>query len=60
MREGEIDQEGSQEDAMKECFRCGRFLGEEEEWKKMDTEKGPICFVCYNEISAEEKGEKGT
>lgn len=43
---------------MTKCFRCQRFLGEEEEWKKMETEKGPICFVCYNEISAEEKNEK--
>jgi predicted Fe-S protein YdhL (DUF1289 family) len=48
------------EDPMAECFRCGRFLGEEEEWKKMDTEKGPICFVCHNEISAKERMEGDT
>ncbi len=40
---------------MADCFKCGRFLGEEDEWKKLDTEKGPICFVCYNEVSAQEK-----
>ena len=40
---------------MAECFRCHRFLGEKEEWKKMDTEKGLLCYVCYNEISAKQR-----
>ncbi len=40
------------------CFRCGRDLGPQMEWKKMDTEKGPICYVCYNEAANEGKAQK--
>lgn len=32
----------------KQCSICGRFLGE--------AEKGPICFHCYSDESAYEKG----
>jgi hypothetical protein len=32
------------------CFRCGRDLGPHLEWKKMETEAGSICYVCYNEV----------
>ncbi|HQT93980.1 MAG TPA: hypothetical protein PK435_05050 [Thermoanaerobaculaceae bacterium] len=38
------------------CFRCGRDLGPLFEWKKMDTEAGPICYVCFNETAAVERG----
>ena len=31
------------------CFKCGRYLGPKFEWRKMITEKGPICFKCFNE-----------
>ena len=37
------------------CFRCGRELGPRFEWKKMDTEDGPICYVCFNEAAAAER-----
>ena len=41
------------------CFRCGRDLGPELEWRKMVTESGPLCYVCYNELQAEARdGEK--
>jgi hypothetical protein len=35
------------------CFKCGRDLGPLLEWKKMDTEAGPICYVCYNQAADE-------
>ncbi len=37
------------------CFRCGRDLGPLGEWKKMDTAAGPICYVCGNEVAADER-----
>ena len=37
------------------CFRCGRDLGPRFEWKKMDTEAGPICYVCFNDAAAAER-----
>jgi hypothetical protein len=40
------------------CFRCGRDLGPLGEWKKMDTEAGPICYVCFNEAAAGERGRE--
>ena len=33
------------------CFKCGRDLGPQLEWKKMDTQAGPICYVCFNQPS---------
>ena len=27
------------------CFNCGRDLGPQLEWMKMQTERGPICYV---------------
>ncbi len=33
------------------CFICGRDLGPELEWMKMRTERGPICYVCFNEVT---------
>lgn len=38
------------------CVRCGRDLGPRFEWKKMDTEAGPVCYVCFNEVAASERG----
>ena len=32
----------------RQCFKCRRDLGPHLEWKKMDTEAGPICYVCFN------------
>ncbi len=40
------------------CFRCGRDLGPLLERKKMDTESGPICFVCFNEAAADDRGRE--
>jgi hypothetical protein len=41
------------------CFVCGRDLGPLLEWKKMDTEQGPICYVCFNEAASDERrGER--
>ncbi|MEW5807617.1 MAG: lysine--tRNA ligase [Acidobacteriota bacterium] len=45
---------------MANCFRCGRFLGELDEWKKMDTEKGAICYMCFNEIGVAERMSRST
>lgn len=33
---------------MANCWKCGQFLGEKDEWKKMTTTKGDICIPCYN------------
>jgi hypothetical protein len=40
------------------CFRCGRDLGPLLEWKKMDTEAGPICYVCYNDAASDRRREE--
>ncbi len=40
------------------CFKCGRDLGPLLEWKKMDTERGPICYVCFNETAARQREEE--
>ncbi|MBI3584139.1 MAG: hypothetical protein HY096_09380 [Nitrospinae bacterium] len=40
---------------MSKCFKCGRELGAKEEHMKMKTEKGKICYVCYNKYKAEER-----
>jgi len=46
--------------ARERCFKCGRDLGPLLEWKKMDTDVGPICYVCFNEAAAERRaGEDG-
>ena len=33
---------------MANCWKCGRYLGEKDEWKKMTTARGDICILCYN------------
>ncbi len=45
---------------MANCWKCGRYLGVKDEWKKMKTEKGDICYVCYHKAkeSAEEQIQK--
>jgi len=40
---------------MSNCFKCGRFLGHKEEWLKMETSYGKICYVCYNRYKDEER-----
>lgn len=40
------------------CFVCGRDLGPLLEWKKMDTEAGPICYVCYNQAASDSRREE--
>ncbi len=40
------------------CFKCGRDLGPLLERKKMDTEAGPICYVCYNEAAGDRRREE--
>jgi len=37
------------------CFSCGRDLGSLLEHKKMDTDKGPICYACFNQAMADER-----
>ncbi len=34
------------------CFKCSRDLGPQLEWKKMDTQSGPICYVCFNQTTS--------
>ncbi len=45
----------SDQSAGERCFKCGRDLGPLLEWKKMDTDAGPICYVCFNEAAAQER-----
>jgi len=33
---------------MANCWKCGMYLGEKDEWKKMTTARGDICILCYN------------
>ena len=40
------------------CFKCARDLGPLLEWKKMDTERGPICYTCFNEAAAQQRDEE--
>jgi hypothetical protein len=40
------------------CFKCGRDLGPKLEWKKMDTEAGPICYVCFNDAATKPTRKK--
>ncbi len=41
------------------CFKCGRDLGPLLEWKKMDTDAGPICYACFNEAAGDaRRGER--
>jgi hypothetical protein len=42
-------------DCMSKCFKCGRYLGAKEEHMKMKTEKGKICYVCYNKYKSEQR-----
>ena len=40
------------------CFKCGRDLGPLLEWKKMDTDAGLICYVCFNEAASDSRPEE--
>ena len=40
------------------CFKCGRDLGPLFEWRKMDTQSGPICYPCFNEAAAERREQE--
>ena len=45
---------------MANCWKCGRYLGEKDEWKKMTTTRGDICILCFNRAKeVEEQGIKG-
>ena len=33
---------------MANCWKCGLYLGENDEWKKMTTTRGDICILCFN------------
>jgi len=33
---------------MANCWKCGMYLGEKDEWKKMTTARGDICILCFN------------
>jgi hypothetical protein len=38
---------------MANCWKCGRDLGPMLEHQKMVTEKGPICYACFNALQEE-------
>ncbi|MGE5850283.1 MAG: hypothetical protein ACM362_09170 [Candidatus Methylomirabilota bacterium] len=38
---------------MPNCWRCNRDLGPILEHQKMVTEKGPICYTCFNTLQEE-------
>jgi len=38
---------------MATCWRCDRDLGPMREHQKMITEKGPICYGCFNALQEE-------
>jgi hypothetical protein len=38
---------------MAQCWRCRRDLGPMREHQKMETEKGPICYACFNALQEE-------
>ncbi len=38
---------------MASCWKCHRDLGPMLEHQKMVTEKGPICYACFNALQAE-------
>lgn len=48
MKEGRV--------VMATCWKCGRDLGPRLEHQKMLTEKGPICYACFN--AAQEEGRQ--
>ena len=35
------------------CWKCHRDLGPMLEYQKMVTEKGPICYACFNALQEE-------
>jgi len=35
------------------CWKCQRDLGPMLEHQKMVTEKGPICYACFNSLQEE-------
>jgi hypothetical protein len=35
---------------MPNCWKCDRDLGPMLEYQKMVTEKGPICYTCFNAL----------
>jgi hypothetical protein len=48
---GEVAQVPAARKDPRRCFKCGRDLGPQLEWKKMETQSGPICYVCFNQTS---------
>ena len=52
------DRMSEKEPDERHCFKCGRDLGPLLEWKKMDTDAGPICYVCYNEAAGDRRREE--
>lgn len=43
---------------MANCFKCNRYLGDKDEWLKMVTEKGPICYQCFNKAAAKARAKE--
>jgi hypothetical protein len=43
---------------MANCFKCKRYLGDRDEWQKMVTEQGPICYKCFNEAAAKARAKE--
>ena len=42
------------------CWKCGCDLGPQLEHQKMVTEKGPICYTCFNMAQEEADQKKDT
>jgi hypothetical protein len=38
---------------MPTCWKCHRDLGPMLEHQKMVTEKGPLCYACFNALQEE-------
>jgi hypothetical protein len=38
---------------MATCWKCNRDLGPMFEHQKMVTERGPICYACFNALQEE-------
>lgn len=37
---------------MEKCFKCGRDLGCNLEFMKMETDSGKICYQCFNQLQS--------
>jgi hypothetical protein len=45
---------------MPRCWKCNRDLGPMLEHQKMVTERGPICYACFNALQEEARQAEQT